>query len=169
MKPIMIIAMVYYVGCWGSDAGCFAADRLGIPRRTGKGWASVLNTHLSRGRMESSENNKYKYLSVSAIKKDCWTSSFTGGSLYTSLIPEYPFAVLQCFSSAYRYNLIIKYMNKDVHRSFQSPEPVLRPIPIPDISDRAWVSKDKSRTLLFRDAICTACHCLLGWRTVLSR
>ena len=55
---------------------------------TGSGCASVLNIHWLSGRMESSENKRYKYLSVSAMKNDCCTSSLGDCELYTSLIPE---------------------------------------------------------------------------------
>lgn len=50
-----------------------------LPRwRTGSGWASVLKTQLSRGIRSSLENSRYRYLSVSARKKLCCTSSYVG-------------------------------------------------------------------------------------------
>ena len=64
---------------------------------TGRGCASVLNTHLSKGISESSENKRYKYFKVSAKKKLCWTSSCCTGTLSTSRIPEKPTPISQCF------------------------------------------------------------------------
>lgn len=50
--------------------------RVMLPRwRTGSGWASVLKTQFSNGIRSSLENNRYRYLRVSARKKLCCTSS----------------------------------------------------------------------------------------------
>ena len=68
---------------------------------TGRGWASVLNTHSSRRMRSSSEKMRYKYLRVSAKKKLCWTSSCDGGTWYTSRIPLNPTPTRQCFSMAW--------------------------------------------------------------------
>lgn len=67
----------------------------------GKGCASVLNTQLSKGISESSENKRYKYFKVSAMKKLCWTSSCWTGMVSTSRIPEKPSPTSQYFLIAW--------------------------------------------------------------------
>ena len=54
---------------------------LGTSGNIGNGWASVLNTYLSKLISESSQNMRYKYFRVSARKKLCCTSSFEEFSL----------------------------------------------------------------------------------------
>merc|ERR1712086_857480 len=54
----------------------------------GTGCASVLKTHSSRDMTLSSQKIKYRYLSVSARKKLCCTSSCVVCSLATSLMPQ---------------------------------------------------------------------------------
>lgn len=66
----------------------------------GKGWASVLKTHLSSGIRESSEKVRYRYFRASARKKLCCTSSWEGLDWYTSRTPVYPPSTRQCFSRA---------------------------------------------------------------------
>ena len=57
-------------------------DTTGASKR--KGWASVLSTHLSRGRVPGSPNSSHRYLSVSAIQKLSMPFPGTAGSLVTS-------------------------------------------------------------------------------------
>ena len=57
-------------------------DATGASKR--KGWASVLSTHLSRGRALGSPNSSHKYLSVSAIQKLSMPLPCTAGSFVTS-------------------------------------------------------------------------------------
>lgn len=70
--------------------------------RMGKGCASVFSTHLFRGNRSSSENIRYKYLSVSAKKKLCCTSSCGGLIWQTSRIPLQPPSTRHHFSRACR-------------------------------------------------------------------
>ena len=49
-----------------------------------KGWASVLSTHLSRGRALGSPNSSHRYFSVSAIQKLSMPLPGTTGSFVTS-------------------------------------------------------------------------------------
>jgi len=55
-----------------------------VDRITGRGWASVLNTYLSSGRVLFSSNSKYKYFNVSPRKKVSILSLVEGGRLVTS-------------------------------------------------------------------------------------
>ena len=74
-----------YAGILAALLGSY--DATGASKR--KGWASVLSTHLSRGRALGSPNSSHRYLSVSAIQKLSMPLPGTAGNFVTSCSINY--------------------------------------------------------------------------------